>query len=209
MQAAGATATAPVRGFALQPREAEAAPALKALAGWARAQAMDALALACDSAAARSPTGAWRALPGPTGEANLYAVLARDAVLCLAPDGPEGDADRLLQLAAALAVGSRAVWPASAQMLRERLPLEVRDRVAMAQDWTAETVPFDAVLHAGPEDSLRAVLSSLAARRGPIVGVTQLDAAGAEIALERLVIERSLSVNTAAAGGNASLMTIG
>ena len=29
------------------------------------------------------------------------------------------------------------------------------------------------------------------------------------IALERLVIERALSVNTAAAGGNASLMTIG
>jgi delta 1-pyrroline-5-carboxylate dehydrogenase len=27
--------------------------------------------------------------------------------------------------------------------------------------------------------------------------------------LERLLIERSLSVNTAAAGGNASLMTIG
>jgi RHH-type proline utilization regulon transcriptional repressor/proline dehydrogenase/delta 1-pyrroline-5-carboxylate dehydrogenase len=28
------------------------------------------------------------------------------------------------------------------------------------------------------------------------------------VPLERLVIERSLSVNTAAAGGNASLMTI-
>jgi RHH-type proline utilization regulon transcriptional repressor/proline dehydrogenase/delta 1-pyrroline-5-carboxylate dehydrogenase len=34
--------------------------------------------------------------------------------------------------------------------------------------------------------------------------------AGADgsVPLERLVIERSLSVNTAAAGGNASLMTI-
>ena len=30
-----------------------------------------------------------------------------------------------------------------------------------------------------------------------------------QIALERLVIERAVSVNTAAAGGNASLMTIG
>jgi RHH-type proline utilization regulon transcriptional repressor/proline dehydrogenase/delta 1-pyrroline-5-carboxylate dehydrogenase len=29
------------------------------------------------------------------------------------------------------------------------------------------------------------------------------------IPLERLVLERALSVNTAAAGGNASLMTIG
>jgi RHH-type proline utilization regulon transcriptional repressor/proline dehydrogenase/delta 1-pyrroline-5-carboxylate dehydrogenase len=32
---------------------------------------------------------------------------------------------------------------------------------------------------------------------------------GEGLALERLLIERSLSVNTAAAGGNASLMTIG
>jgi RHH-type proline utilization regulon transcriptional repressor/proline dehydrogenase/delta 1-pyrroline-5-carboxylate dehydrogenase len=30
-----------------------------------------------------------------------------------------------------------------------------------------------------------------------------------DVALESLVIERALSVNTAAAGGNASLMTIG
>jgi RHH-type proline utilization regulon transcriptional repressor/proline dehydrogenase/delta 1-pyrroline-5-carboxylate dehydrogenase len=29
------------------------------------------------------------------------------------------------------------------------------------------------------------------------------------VALERLVVERALSINTAAAGGNASLMTIG
>jgi RHH-type proline utilization regulon transcriptional repressor/proline dehydrogenase/delta 1-pyrroline-5-carboxylate dehydrogenase len=29
------------------------------------------------------------------------------------------------------------------------------------------------------------------------------------VPVERLVVERSLSINTAAAGGNASLMTIG
>jgi RHH-type transcriptional regulator, proline utilization regulon repressor / proline dehydrogenase / delta 1-pyrroline-5-carboxylate dehydrogenase len=29
------------------------------------------------------------------------------------------------------------------------------------------------------------------------------------VPLERLVVERSLSINTAAAGGNASLMTLG
>lgn len=33
--------------------------------------------------------------------------------------------------------------------------------------------------------------------------------AASNLLLERLYIERSLSVNTAAAGGNASLMTIG
>ena len=43
---------------------------------------------------------------------------------------------------------------------------------------------------------------------GP-VGVTALQPGATDIPLERLMIERALSVNTAAAGGNASLMTIG
>jgi len=41
------------------------------------------------------------------------------------------------------------------------------------------------------------------------VGVHGLSRGDHQIALERLVIERAVSVNTAAAGGNASLMTIG
>ncbi len=51
--------------------------------------------------------------------------------------------------------------------------------------------------------------ASLAARPGPIVGVQRLTPGASEIHLERLLVERSLSINTAAAGGNASLMTIG
>ena len=50
-------------------------------------------------------------------------------------------------------------------------------------------------------------------RNGPEAGRTRkavLPARGeTNLLLERLLIERSLSVNTAAAGGNASLMTIG
>jgi len=53
----------------------------------------------------------------------------------------------------------------------------------------------------------------LAARPGPIIGLTVCaaadEAADHAAPLERLMIERSLSINTAAAGGNASLMTIG
>jgi RHH-type proline utilization regulon transcriptional repressor/proline dehydrogenase/delta 1-pyrroline-5-carboxylate dehydrogenase len=207
--AAGTPAEAPVRGFALNPWQADAAPALMALKAWAQGQGRADLAQACDRAAAQSPVGAWRALPGPTGEANLYAVLPREQVLCLAPPGALGDAARLLQLAAVLAVGSRALWPSDARGLWQHLPADVRERVALAQDWTAAAVVFDAVLHAGPADHLRAVLATLAARRGAIVGITQLDLAAHELPLQRLVIERSLSINTAAAGGNASLMTIG
>jgi len=46
-------------------------------------------------------------------------------------------------------------------------------------------------------------------RAGPIVQVQGLAPGETGIVLERLLIERSLSVNTAAAGGNASLMSVG
>ncbi len=207
VHSAGADAVAPVRGLALSPGNADAAQALQALQAWARGHGHPDVAQACEDAAAQSPAGTWRALTGPTGEANLYAVLPRDEVLCLAPPGPAGDAARLTQLAAVLAVGSRAVWRADARTLWERLPADARERVALAQDWAGDAVRFDAVLHAGSAGSLGSVLATLATRRGAIVGVTQVGAAG--VPLERLVIERSLSVNTAAAGGNASLMTIG
>ncbi|MEY4922874.1 MAG: hypothetical protein RLY17_1591, partial [Pseudomonadota bacterium] len=43
----------------------------------------------------------------------------------------------------------------------------------------------------------------------PIISVQGFARGETNILLDRLLIERSLSVNTAAAGGNASLMTIG
>jgi RHH-type proline utilization regulon transcriptional repressor/proline dehydrogenase/delta 1-pyrroline-5-carboxylate dehydrogenase len=89
------------------------------------------------------------------------------------------------------------------------LPQEVRDRVDLVTDWRLPATAFDAVLHHGDPGTLQAVSLALAQRPGPIVAVTALASADHHIALERLVIERSLSINTAAAGGNASLMTIG
>ena len=65
------------------------------------------------------------------------------------------------------------------------------------------------MLHHGDAPAPQAVCSALARRAGPIVGVTALQPGAVDIPLERLLIERALSVNTAAAGGNASLMTIG
>jgi RHH-type proline utilization regulon transcriptional repressor/proline dehydrogenase/delta 1-pyrroline-5-carboxylate dehydrogenase len=65
------------------------------------------------------------------------------------------------------------------------------------------------VLHHGSADELQQVMGAVAARPGPIVSVRSLKPGETDVALESLVIERALSVNTAAAGGNASLMTIG
>ena len=61
-----------------------------------------------------------------------------------------------------------------------------------------------AALFAGSPEDLRALNQRLAAREGPIVPVYV-----APYPVEFLGAEVSLSVNTAAAGGNASLMTIG
>jgi RHH-type proline utilization regulon transcriptional repressor/proline dehydrogenase/delta 1-pyrroline-5-carboxylate dehydrogenase len=181
--------------------------ALAALQDWAQRHGHEALATQCTRFARLSRSGQARTLAGPTGERNVYTLLPREAVLCLA----DREADRLTQLAAVLSVGSRAVWPADAasDRLVASLPLDVQQRVAMAQDWRAPTVSFDAVLHHGDAASLRDITRALAARGGPIVGVRACASGSAHIALESLVVERALSINTAAAGGNASLMTIG
>jgi RHH-type transcriptional regulator, proline utilization regulon repressor / proline dehydrogenase / delta 1-pyrroline-5-carboxylate dehydrogenase len=108
-----------------------------------------------------------------------------------------------------LAVAAQAVWPAEARALAERLPADVRECITLAQDWTQPGVPIDAALHHGTPESLLAVASRLASRPGPIAGLVGLAPGEWGVPLERLVVERSLSINTAAAGGNASLMTIG
>jgi RHH-type proline utilization regulon transcriptional repressor/proline dehydrogenase/delta 1-pyrroline-5-carboxylate dehydrogenase len=198
----------PVRGLGGGGGAAPEDGALAALRAWALAKGMPVLAAQCDQAAAASPVGPWISLAGPTGETNAYAVRPRQAVLCLTDDGAAAESDRLAQLAGVLAVGSHALWPASAQALFDRLPAEVRDQVRVAEDWTQPGVAFDAVLHHGSPASWLTTAAKVAARPGPIVGVTGLAPGEGHVPLERLVVERSLSVNTAAAGGNASLMSL-
>ena len=60
-----------------------------------------------------------------------------------------------------------------------------------------------------PEGAEKLAAARQAARNGAIIGVHGLHRGETDIPLERLLIEHALSVNTAAAGGNASLMTIG
>ncbi|MEP7138901.1 MAG: trifunctional transcriptional regulator/proline dehydrogenase/L-glutamate gamma-semialdehyde dehydrogenase, partial [Caldimonas sp.] len=181
-----------------------AASALVTLRQWAETEADRSVVDACERFARQSRAGSGRVLRGPTGERNLYSLVPRDAVLCLADD----DRDRLVQLAAVLSVGSAALWPDSARTLHARLPARVRERIELVAGWTDASARFDAVLHHGSSESRLALLAQLATRRGPIVGVDGLAPGDGSIALERLVVERSLSINTAAAGGNATLMTL-
>ncbi len=176
----------------------------QALCNWSRQHSAE-LAAACSGFARGALPQGGRVLPSPTGERNVYSLAARSGVLCLA----DSDVDRLVQLAAVLAVGSRAVWPADASTLRDRLPAQVQAQVALVQDWTAPAAHYEQVLLHGSVDELARVQHALAHREGPVIGVERLAPGEATVPLERLVVERSLSVNTAAAGGNATLMTIG
>ncbi|WP_285961307.1 trifunctional transcriptional regulator/proline dehydrogenase/L-glutamate gamma-semialdehyde dehydrogenase [Pseudomonas tohonis] len=180
---------------------------LDALKEWAGKEGKAELASLCDSFAELSQSGLTRTLPGPTGERNTYMLLPRANVLGLADD----EGDLLTQLAAALAVGSAVVWQDGdlTKALRGKLPKAVQARIRLVADWKAEGVEFDAVLHHGDSDQLRGICQQVAARKGPIIGVQGLSQGETAVPLERLLIERALSVNTAAAGGNASLMTIG
>ncbi|MFD2643843.1 trifunctional transcriptional regulator/proline dehydrogenase/L-glutamate gamma-semialdehyde dehydrogenase [Pseudomonas japonica] len=187
-------------------REALLKP-LEAFKAWAAKNQQNDLVQTCEQFARQSQSGITRLLAGPTGERNSYTILPREHVLCLA----DSEADLLTQLAAVLAVGSSAVVldGEPGKTLRSRLPKEVQARIKLVADWNKDDVLFDAVLHHGDSDQLRGICEQIAKRPGAIVGVHGLSSGETAVALERLVIERALSVNTAAAGGNASLMTIG
>ena len=160
----------------------------------------------CQRFAQETQSGTARTLPGPTGERNVYTLAPRARVLCLSQNAD----DLLVQTAAVLASGGTALWPSAHNGLRAQLPTLVQAHVLPQDDTLSDPAqPLDAVLHHGDAASLRAVCAALAHRAGPIVGVTALEPGAVDIPLERLLIERALSVNTAAAGGNASLMTIG
>lgn len=187
-------------------REALLAPH-RALQQWAVEQKDDSLAALAEHFALSAQGGTVRTLPGPTGERNTYALLPRERVLALA----DNQQDALIQLSAVTATGCRILWP-DAPLQRDlfkQLPKAVQERVDFAKEWQTAAPEFDAVIYHGDADQLRELCQTIAKRAGAIVSVQGFARGEDNILLERLLIERSLSVNTAAAGGNASLMTIG
>ena len=197
------------RHDAERPLDATLRPSLieahQALSDWAKTQPQ--LAEVCARYEKLAQGGTIRLLPGPTGERNTYILLPRERVLCLA----DNEQDALVQLAAVTSVGSRALWQDDElhRKLAQSLPEKVRARIDFAQDPLAQDEHYDAVIYHGDADQLRLLCEKVAARAGAIVSVQGFARGETNLLLERLLLERSLSVNTAAAGGNASLMTIG
>jgi RHH-type proline utilization regulon transcriptional repressor/proline dehydrogenase/delta 1-pyrroline-5-carboxylate dehydrogenase len=182
------------------PAGAAPPPAFTALRRWAQAGGRAGLADACARLAGQTPLGRALDLPGPTGESNRLRLIARGRALCAAADTGE----LLLQCAAALATGNDVVLDApGADSLLAQLPDEVRRRATLAAGSASLAVDV-ALCTAARAPALRRLLAE---RDGPRVRVLAPDADGG-YALEALVAEQTLTVNTAAAGGNAGLMTL-
>ena len=174
---------------------------------------------ACDAALSAARQGASWLLPGPTGEANRYRLLPRGPVWAL-PRTPLG---LVHQLAAALASGNpchvllaqedqgcAAAWQALSKALGDAGSAWLqRADAASLQDAGA---PIAALLFEGDGDALLQIGALVAAREGALVRVESRSSdelmAGKGYDLAALLHEQSISTNTAAAGGNAQLMTM-
>ena len=183
--------------------ERQAAPGLDSLLEWARTHGHQRVVTLAEQYMRTTLLGTSLGLPGPTGERNALSFAPRGAIVCAAAD----IGVLLNQLAAVLATGNRAIVVApSSATIPQGLPKDVKERIDFAENVGAIKAEFQMVL---VESSLAAGLrTQCAARDGAIVGMIDTTEEGA-IPLWRLVAERALCVNTTAAGGNASLMTLG
>jgi RHH-type proline utilization regulon transcriptional repressor/proline dehydrogenase/delta 1-pyrroline-5-carboxylate dehydrogenase len=165
-----------------------------------------ALAALCEQVVGESRLGVSLEMPGPVGEKNVYSLEPRGAVLCDAA----GEQALIVQAACALATGNRALLSgAFAEALIAALPAPLRQRVAVH----AAADRIDAALTDRDGVALIAFAGEIARRDGPIATVFRVTAdalqRGEPAPLDFLLNERSVCINTTAAGGNASLMTIG
>ncbi|ENO75412.1 aldehyde dehydrogenase family protein, partial [Thauera sp. 63] len=155
-----------------------------------------------DAYRARKLSGLRLALPGPTGEDNSLRFVPRGTVAGLATSTPAA----LHQLLVALATGNRIVFDDTPLLrsLQQMLPEALRTQVALDARWPERD--FGALLVDTGDDEAHAWHVKLAARPGPILPLLRPTP---EYDTCRLVHERTVSINTAAAGGNASLMAMG
>ena len=182
--------------------------ALRVYIDWLRASQRAAEAERCVGLASRSPLGARVELAGPVGERNVYMLRRRGKIAAIATSRSAA----LIQIGAILATGNDAVVSPDEEMALKGLPAELSRRVTTALDPLAAPA-LAGVLFEGGAQPLADAMRRLAAREGPIVRLQALTperlAAGEDYDLASLAEEVAIATNTAAAGGNASLMAVG
>ncbi|CZT34043.1 trifunctional transcriptional regulator/proline dehydrogenase/L-glutamate gamma-semialdehyde dehydrogenase [Rhizobium sp. 9140] len=186
-------------------------PALHDFAKWLDGRGLKAEASAARDTGSLSPLGLVSEMPGPVGERNLYALHPRGQIL-LVPQTLDG---LIRQIAAMLATGNTGIIDAACELEGDltALPASVTARLSFARDWALRG-PFSGALVEGDADRVKAANRAIAGLPGPLVLVQAATTASLATnpdayCLNWLLEEVSTSVNTAAAGGNASLMSIG
>jgi RHH-type proline utilization regulon transcriptional repressor/proline dehydrogenase/delta 1-pyrroline-5-carboxylate dehydrogenase len=184
-------------------RESGSPGLLPRLAEWAAATGLPAIAVLCADYAGLSLLDTVVDLPGPTGERNTLRFAPRGRLLCLA-----ADRDGLLrQLAAVWATGNVAATVASPD--RQKLIAALPDDLAVAIEWRP---PDDCAGLAGVLAEAGTLAAGdrqlLAMAPGPLIAIYQPAEKGGHYPLYRMLAERVVSINTTAAGGNATLMML-
>ena len=186
-------------------------PAVTALAKWLQDNGREADADAVRDIGGDSALGLEQELQGPVGERNSYHLHPRGCILLL----PKTEKGLVAQLAAALASGNAVAIDAASDLRGKfsSLPQEVSIRVQWIGDWNANG-PYAGVLIEGEGAMLTEIAGRIAAMPGPLLLTQAASTAEIEASLDAyclnwLMEEVSVSVNTAAAGGNATLMAIG
>ena len=188
----------------------EALEPARGYADWLEAEGLATAGKTCRAMADRSPLGGSVELLGPVGERNVYRLEPKGRIAALV----ESEHGAAVAIGAALAAGAVAVVEAGspAEALASRLPEALRDLVEIVSGWRDAEV-LGALVFEGGREALLAVLGEAAGCPGPILTVHALTpeevAAGATWDAERLVEERTISTNTAAAGGDATLLSAG
>jgi RHH-type proline utilization regulon transcriptional repressor/proline dehydrogenase/delta 1-pyrroline-5-carboxylate dehydrogenase len=136
-------------------------------------------------------------LPGPAGEENTYCLRPRGRIAAIA--ATEGGLRA--QLAAIAATGNIPLIPLAHTAIAELPPGAI-----LAADVLSDPA-LAGILFEGNADALLHLNRQVAARPGPIITVQAATPDGT-YRLEWLLAEISISTNTAAAGGNASLLAI-
>ncbi len=143
-------------------------------------------------------------LPGPVGERNLYGVQPRGRVL-LVPATVDGLCN---QLAAVYATGNIPFLPD--RPLMRKLVAQMDPAIGETIGWSGNWMEDESLVHVLVEDTgedIRPILRGVAGRAGPIP-IVQLGGGAHRYRLDWMLDEISISIDTTAAGGNASLLTL-
>jgi RHH-type proline utilization regulon transcriptional repressor/proline dehydrogenase/delta 1-pyrroline-5-carboxylate dehydrogenase len=143
-------------------------------------------------------------LPGYTGESNELRLRARGTLRATA----QTLTALIEQLAAALATGNRLCVdaPELATRLSSALPPALGAQL-IRHPAPCQTVLVDAREASEREDWFSSLRRAVAEQNGPIVPVILSDAERG-YPLERLLVEQTISINTAAVGGDARLLAL-